>query len=124
MAKRDRARLPEAGDIGTVIGYLRLLPSSEAAQGITGLSETAIWNAITGRVRVDTETRRHLATVAGVVEMLEEARDAATGLKDRGMSADQWLENARIETSQGIKAPVEILADQTLSEELLRELRR
>ncbi len=114
----------DADDIRTIIRYLGLIPSSEATQRITGLSVPAIKAALTRGRPVDPVARLHLQTVANVIERLADARTAATGSPDRPMPAALWLELATVETSRGRMAPIDILADQELCDELLADLMR
>ena len=125
----DRGRRSQAGpteleDIGTIFGYLGLDASSAAAQRILGLTQSQISDVVTGRGVRDPSTRRHIATVAAVIERLAAARAASTGSRYRIAPADVWLELAAVETSQGLRTPVEILADRELCNEVLRELTR
>ena len=68
--------------------------------------------------------RRHIAIVAAVIERLAEARTAATGGRHREKDARFWLHTRSVDTRQGVKAPIEILADSDLAIVFLRELLR
>jgi hypothetical protein len=114
---RDQA----AEDLRAIVEYLGLNPSSADLQEITGLDEVALSAGLLGGGIEELSRRRHVAIVATVVRHLAAARQIAAGQTDRGTSASGWLHSARIETSRGIRSPIQVLADPVLAAEALND---
>ena len=114
----------EAEDLRAIVEYLGILPSSPEAQSITGLTEAAISDLLSGRLVRPTSRHAHIAVVASVVRRLVDARQAATLSTDRGGSVLGWLHTAQISTSVGIQTPLAVLSDTSLALEALDGLER
>jgi hypothetical protein len=114
----------EAEDLRTIVEYLGILPSSPEVQSITGLTESAIADLLSGRRVRSTRRHTHIAVVASVIRRLAEARQAASLTADRGDSAMGWLHTAQLSTSVGIQTPLAVLSDTSLALEALDGLER
>lgn len=114
----------EADDILAIIDYLDIGPYSDELQVITGLSPATMLAVLSGRRRRRTARRGHIATVADLVRRLSAGRWAATGDGSRGGPVYAWLYLMQVSTSQGLKRPIDILADPDLANQQLQELMR
>lgn len=114
----------EAEDLRAIVDYLGILPSSPEAQSITGLTESAIADLMSGHRVRPTSRRAHIGVVASVIRRLVEVRQTATLTTNRGGSALGWLHTAQISTSIGIKSPLAVLSDTSLAIEALDGLER
>jgi len=115
---RDHA----AEDLRAIIDYLGVSPSDQDMQELTGLDEVTISAGLAGGGIEEADRRSHVAVVAAVVGLLKAGRQIATGETDRGKSASGWLHSAQVETSLGLRTPLEILSDPVLAERALNDL--
>lgn len=120
------AHTPSSGadDLRAILSYLDIAQTSAEAQRITGLTTSALTDALSGKPVRNVTRRWHIAVVASIVRDLAAARMFATGTPERAMPAAQWLHSAVVVTSVGPRAPIEILSDPALALEALDELRR
>jgi len=114
----------EVEDIVAIIDYLDIGPYSDELQVVTGLSQATLLAVMSGQRRRRTPRRGHIATVAELVRCLSAGRFAATGDGSRGGPIYSWLYLTQVSTSQGLKRPIDILADPILASEQLQELMR
>lgn len=114
----------EADDIVAIIDYLDIGPYSGELQVITGLSQATLLAVLSGQRHRRTARRDHIATVAELVRRLSAGRLAAIGDGSRGGPIYAWLYLTQVSTSQGLKRPINILADPDLAREQLQELMR
>jgi hypothetical protein len=119
----NRQKTPsEADDIVAIIDYLDIGPYSDELQVITGLSQATLLAVLSGQRHRRTARRGHVATVAELVRRLSAGRLAATGDGSRGGPIYAWLYLMQVSTSQGLKRPIDILADPGLASEQLQAL--
>ena len=109
----------EADDLRQIFDYLRIPPTGPEAQRITGLGKSTISEILTDQRVRDSRRRPHVALVAELIGDLKRARRASTGTLNRGGSASGWLHAGRVETSRGVRTPLEVLADSELVREQL-----
>jgi hypothetical protein len=114
----------EADDILAIIDYLDIGPYSDELQVITGLSEATLLAVLGGQRHRRTARRGHIAIVAELATRLAAGRLAAAGDGSRGGPVYAWLYLTEVSTSQGLKRPIDILADPDLASEQLQELMR
>ncbi len=125
LVKRGCLNARTDGDnLAEILSYLDLLPTSEEAQRITGLTEATISDVLRGQPIPDAAARGHIEVVTELVGLLAQGRAAGTGSADRGVSAKSWLRSGAVATSRGTRTPIEILTDSDLAAEMLRGLRR
>jgi len=114
----------EREDLETILSYLAIPQSSAEAERITGLAKSTISELLNGRRARGTHRQRHIAIVAALIRELRAIRQASTGTPERGKTALGWLHAGRIRTSQGVRTPLEVLADTALAQEALDSLYR
>ncbi len=114
----------EVDDIVAIIDYLDIGPYSGELQWITGLSQATLLAVLTGHRHRRTARPDHIATVAELVRRLSAGRLAAIGDGSRGGPIFSWLYLTQVSTSQGLKRPIDILADPVLASEQLQKLMR
>ncbi len=109
----------EADDLRLIFEYLRISPTGPEGQRITGLGKSTISEILAGQRVRDSRRRSHVALVAELISDLRQARRSGTGSADRRATAIGWLHAGRVETSRGIRSPIELLADTELVREQL-----
>lgn len=77
---------------------------------------------MSGQRRRRTRPRGHITIVAALVRRLTAGRWAAIGDGSRGGPIYSWLYLTQVSTSQGLKRPIDILADPVLASERLQDL--
>ena len=120
VAEQDRDHV--AHDLRAIVEYLGLSPSDQDMHAITGLDQATISAGLLGGGIDDVARRSHVTAVATVIRHLKAGRQIATGEADRGSSASGWLHSARVETSLGLRTPLEVLSDPVLALEVLNDL--
>jgi len=114
----------ERDDIVRIIDHLGIGPYDLELQVITGLPQATLLAVMSGHRRRRTPRRGHIAIVAELVRRLSAGRWAAIGDGTPGGPIYSWFYLTQVPTSQGLKRPIDILADPVLASEQLQALMR